>query len=171
MKTIILYSTHDGQTKKIAEYLAQNLDKGAEVVNLTELTQNLADFDRIIIGASIRYGRFDKNLYKFIEKHTALLQTKLGYFYGVNLTARKAGKDTPETNVYVRKFLAKIHWKPTDSAVFAGALFYPRYKWIDRIMIQFIMKITGGETDPTKEIEFTNWESVKNFAKKIQNMN
>lgn len=171
MKTIILYSTHDGQTKKIAEYLAQNLDKGAEVVNLTELTQNLADFDRIIIGASIRYGRFDKNLYKFIEKHTALLQTKLGYFYGVNLTARKAGKDTPETNVYVRKFLATIHWKPTDSAVFAGALFYPRYKWIDRIMIQFIMKITGGETDPTKEIEFTNWESVKNFAKKIQNMN
>ncbi|AAU36783.1 menaquinone-dependent protoporphyrinogen IX dehydrogenase [[Mannheimia] succiniciproducens] len=171
MKTIILYSTHDGQTKKIAEYLAQNLDKGAKVVNLTELTQNLADFDRIIIGASIRYGRFDKNLYKFIEKHTALLQTKLGYFYGVNLTARKAGKDTPETNVYVRKFLAKIHWKPTDSAVFAGALFYPRYKWIDRIMIQFIMKITGGETDPTKEIEFTNWESVKNFAKKIQNMN
>lgn len=85
-------------------------------------------------------------------------------FFGVNLTARKPEKSTPETNVYVRKFLQRITWQPTISAVFAGALLYPRYTFFDRVMIQFIMRITGGETDPTKEIEYTDWEKVRSFS-------
>ncbi|WP_044469660.1 menaquinone-dependent protoporphyrinogen IX dehydrogenase [Mannheimia massilioguelmaensis] len=167
MQTIILYSTHDGQTKKIADYLSTYLEGEIKVASITDANVILNQADRIIIGASIRYGHFDKKLYQFIENHTALLQSKFSYFYGVNLTARKAGKDTPESNVYVRKFLKRINWKPTMSAVFAGALLYPRYKWFDRIMIQLIMKITGGETDTTQEIEFTNWNQVVYFANQI----
>ncbi|MGC9492492.1 flavodoxin domain-containing protein, partial [Vibrio genomosp. F10] len=53
---------------------------------------------------------------------------------------------------------------------FAGALYYPRYKWIDRVMIRFIMKLTGGETDTTKEVEYTNWSKVSIFAKKFNEM-
>lgn len=64
----------------------------------------------------------------------------------------------------MRKFLDKTPWKPTLTGVFAGALFYPRYKWIDRVMIQLIMKMTKGETDPTKEIEYTDWNKVSEFA-------
>lgn len=169
MKTIILYSSRDGQTQKIANFIAEKLDGDVEVRSILD-TFSL-DADRIIIGASIRYGHFDKALYKFIEKHTALLNAKPTAFFGVNLTARKEGKNTPETNVYVRKFLARIQWRPTLTAVLAGALFYPRYNWFDRMMIQFIMKITGGETDPTKEIEYTDWEKVTEFAEKLKLMN
>ena len=50
--------------------------------------------------------------------------------------------------------------------MFAGALLYPRYKWIDRVMIQLIMKITGGETDTTKEIEYTDWGNLKGICRK-----
>ena len=48
--------------------------------------------------------------------------------------------------------------------MFAGALRYPRYRWFDRIMIQFIMRMTGGETDTSKEVEYTDWEKVTRFA-------
>ena len=78
----------------------------------------------------------------------------------------KEGKDTPEGNVYVRKFLQRIKWTPAKVGVFAGALLYPRYKWIDRVMIQLIMKITGGETDSTKEIEYTDWGKSKGICRK-----
>ena len=98
------------------------------------------------------------------------LNKKVRFFFGVNLTARKEGKDNPESNTYVRKFLQRTEWKPKLAAVFAGALFYPRYRWIDRVMIQIIMKITGGETDPKKEIEYTNWDKVKKFANQINEM-
>ncbi|MDD7544738.1 menaquinone-dependent protoporphyrinogen IX dehydrogenase [Actinobacillus porcinus] len=170
MKTLILYSSHDGQTKKIAEVLAKQFE-GCELHSVLDSGIDLAKFDRIVIGASIRYGHFSQALYKLIENQTALLNEKQTAFFGVNLTARKQGKDTPETNVYVRKFLQRIRWKPTISAVFAGALLYPRYNWFDRVMIQFIMKITGGETDPTKEIEYTNWEKVIEFADNLKKMN
>lgn len=170
MKTLILYLSHDGQTKKIAHFLAEQI-ANSQVADLTQSAVNLADFDRIVIGASIRYGHFNKQLYQFIKKQTALLNDKNTAFFGVNLTARKEGKDTPETNIYIRKFLQRISWQPKLVAVFAGALRYPHYHWFDRIMIQFIMKLTKGETDSTKEIEYTNWNKVKEFAEFIKLLN
>lgn len=166
MKTLILYSSHDGQTKKISEFLTALLD-GEVVVDTLREDYVIDDFERVIIGASIRYGHFSKTLDRFVIKNRLHLEQKSTAFFGVNLTARKEGKDNPETNVYVRKFLQRTKWQPNLAAVFAGALFYPRYKWFDRVMIQFIMKITGGETDTTKEIEYTDWEKVKQFAERI----
>lgn len=163
MKTIILYSSRDGQTKKIAQFIADKLGQNTTVQPISEAV-DLNAFEQIVIGASVRYGHFNPELYKFIEKQTALLNRKQTAFFGVNLTARKVGKDTPETNVYVRKFLQRIRWQPTQSAVFAGALRYPRYKLFDRLMIQFIMRLTGGETGTTKEIEYTDWNKVSVFA-------
>ena len=53
MKTLILYSSRDGQTKKIAEFMAQYLE-GEVVVSLLTEELDLPFFDRVIIGASIR---------------------------------------------------------------------------------------------------------------------
>lgn len=166
MKTLILYSSRDGQTKKIAQFMANQINNDV-LISPIDLMIDISDFDLIIIGASIRYGHFNTLLYQFIEKNTALLNQKQTAFFGVNLTARKVGKDSPESNVYVRKFLQRIQWKPNFKAVFAGALCYPKYSFFDRILIQFIMKITGGETDPSKEIEYTDWNKVNVFIEKI----
>ncbi|KGQ24558.1 protoporphyrinogen oxidase [Gallibacterium anatis CCM5995] len=171
MKTLILYLTHDGQTRKIAEAIAAKLNGQSVLVNLSENMQiDLTPYDRVVIGASIRYGKFSTQLYDFIQQHHSQLQAKKGALYTVNLTARKADKNTPQTNVYTRKLLAKINWQPQLVQVFAGALLYPRYGWFDRMMIRFIMKITGGETDPTKEIEYTDWQQVARFAERLQQL-
>lgn len=170
MKTLILYSSVDGQTKKIAEFIAKQLAGDIQIAPL-QVDQDFSEFDRVIIGASIRYGHFNRTLHHFVKNHRLQLEQKSAVFFGVNLTARKVGKDNPETNVYIRKFLQRTQWQPAMAAVFAGALFYPRYHWFDRMMIRFIMKITGGETDTKKEIEYTDWEKVKQFALKINKMN
>ena len=163
MKTLILYSSHDGQTQKIAEFIAARLTGEVQVQALSAHS-DLTHFDRVLIGASIRYGHFNKQLDQFVQQNERALSQKTAAFFGVNLTARKAGKDSPETNAYVRKFLQRINWQPDLSGVFAGALLYPRYKFFDRIMIQLIMRLTGGETDPSKEIEYTDWQKVAQFA-------
>ncbi|MEE6069470.1 flavodoxin domain-containing protein, partial [Avibacterium paragallinarum] len=69
MKILILYSSYDGQSKKIAEVLGTVLQAQVEAL---DDNLSLTEFDCIVIGASIRYGHFNKRLYKFIEKHTAL---------------------------------------------------------------------------------------------------
>lgn len=167
--TIILYSTREGQTHKIAQFMAEQMDVGTcELVDLHQAHNlDLSSYDNIIIGASIRYGHFNKKLYQFIEQNKEYLNTNGASFYSVNLTARKPGKDTPEGSAYIQKFLKRSPWQPKQIGVFAGGLYYPRYKWFDRIMIRFIMSMTGGETDITKEVEYTDWGKVALFAQKV----
>jgi len=83
----------------------------------------------------------------------------------VNLVARKPEKRAVDTNPYVIKFLKTIAWKPELVCVIAGKLDYPQYGFWDRIMIQLIMWITKGPTDPNTVIEYTDWEQVDEFVK------
>lgn len=171
-KTLIIFSSHDGQTQKIAHYIEKEINESeCQVIQLEDaLNLELSEYDKILIGASIRYGHYSKQLYRFIEKNHPILTDKNAAFYSVNLTARKEGKDTPEGSSYVQKFLTKSAWQPQLIGVFAGALYYPRYRFIDRVMIRFIMSITGGETDTTKEVEYTNWEKVGKFSRDFKDM-
>jgi menaquinone-dependent protoporphyrinogen oxidase len=88
----------------------------------------------------------------------------------VNIVARKPDKNRPETNPYLRKFLERIRWQPGLLAVFAGKLDYPRYRFFDRLMIRFIMLITRGPTDPRAVIEFTDWNEVEAFGRRVAQM-
>ncbi|CNL02026.1 MULTISPECIES: menaquinone-dependent protoporphyrinogen IX dehydrogenase [Yersinia] len=167
MKVLILYSSRDGQTKTIASYIAKELSVVAtcEIQDLADVGQiDLSQYQQVMIGASVRYGHFNPSLTKFVNKHVEQLNQMPSAFFAVNLTARKPEKRSPQTNAYVRKFLLSTPWQPTLCTVFAGALRYPRYRWIDRVMIQLIMRMTGGETDTSKEVEYTDWQQVSGFA-------
>lgn len=167
MKALVLYSSRDGQTHAIASYIANVLKEEGEcdVIDLQDADKlDLTRYGKIMIGASIRYGHFSPLLDKFVKRHAGMLNAMPSAFFSVNLTARKAEKRTPQTNAYTRKFLLTSPWQPALCNVFAGALRYPRYGWLDRVMIQLIMRMTGGETDASKEVEYTDWQQVKQFA-------
>ncbi|EEP90928.1 MULTISPECIES: menaquinone-dependent protoporphyrinogen IX dehydrogenase [Yersinia] len=167
MKVLILYSSRDGQTQTIASYIAKELSTGAtcEIQDLANVEKiDLRQYQQVMIGASVRYGHFSPVLSKFVNKHVEQLNQIPSAFFAVNLTARKPEKRSPQTNAYVRKFLLGTPWQPTLCTVFAGALRYPRYRWIDKVMIQLIMRMTGGETDTSKEVEYTDWQQVSGFA-------
>ena len=150
MKALILYSSRDGQTHAISSYIASVLKEkcNCDVIDLAHAEHvDLKSYDQVMIGASIRYGHFNPVLDKFVKKHADTLNQMPSAFFGVNLTARKPEKRSPQTNAYVRKFLLASPWEPAICGVFAGALRYPRYRWFDKVMIQLIMRMTGGETD------------------------
>jgi menaquinone-dependent protoporphyrinogen oxidase len=65
------------------------------------------------------------------------------------------------------KFVNSIQWKADFMEVFAGKLDYAIYGFFDKIMIKLIMKFTNGPTKTKKPIEYTNWQRVNNFGKKI----
>lgn len=166
-QVLLLHSSTDGQTIKILNYIKEELgaDCQCTMQDLNVLpTIDWQQYDRVLIGASVRYGHLNKKLYQFIETNLEALNQHKVAFFCVNLTARKEGKNTPETSAYMKKFHVKSPWQPKLQAVFAGALRYPRYKWFDRVMIQLIMRITGGETDTSKEVEYTDWQLVSRFS-------
>ena len=163
---LIIYSTTDGHTKAISGYIRDNIikNKHFELVSLKEATYlNLNDFDNIIIGASIRYGKHQKELYKFIDNNILLLNNTYSSFFSVNVVARKINKNSVNTNPYMQSFLKMSNWRPDNVAVFAGKIDYQKYKFVDKHMIRLIMWLTKGPTDITKIYEFTNWKDVDDF--------
>ena len=173
MDDLIIYSSTDGQTKKICEKIIENLPSRNKfkLISLDEaLYFNLEKCEKIIIGASIRYGRHNKKVLDFIIKNKNILDLKKTAFFSVNVVARKEEKSTPETNPYVLSFLKKTNWKPNKLSVFAGKVDYPNYNFINKTVIRFIMMITKGPTDINNSYEFTNWENVRKFAKEVEKL-
>jgi len=168
--TLIIYSTTDGQTLEICKKIFSklNVSESSNIIHISKAEGlDLNQFDKIIIGASIRYGKHKPELYKFIKKNVACLEAKENAFFSVNVVARKPEKNTPETNPYMQKFLELSPWSPKKLAVFAGKIDYPKYKFIDKHMIRLIMWITKGPTDVKNTYEFTDWNGVDEFSKQL----
>ncbi len=172
-KTAILYSSVDGQTLKICKKLKEVMNQYNQDVTLfsiADFNEDITNYDRLIIGASIRYGVHNKKIIDFINTHKNQLDSIRTAFFSVNLVARKAEKRTPDTNPYVIKFFKTIDWTPTIVEVFAGKLDYKKYPFFDRIMIQFIMWMTKGPTDRHAEIEYTDWDRVTAFGIRLKDL-
>lgn len=169
-KILLLYHGVYGQTRKICDRLQAELaalGHQAEVVPLPGETTNPAEFDAIVIGASIRNGKHNPIVMDFVRRNRELLQSRRSVFFSVNLVARKPAKNAPETNPYVKAFVSRSPWKPALLGVFGGNLHYQRYRWSDRHIIRFIMTLTGGPTDLSTNVEYTDWDEVRRFAGRI----
>lgn len=168
-KLLVLYSSRNGQTTKIIDAMRDEFTGyDVETADLHTLPKkNLSKYDKVLIGASVRYGHFHDSLYTFIHTHSEQLEVVDSAFFGVCLTARKPEKADPKTNAYIRKFLARSPWRPRTIGVFAGALKYGEYNWWQTLIIRMIMKITGGSTDTSQDLEFTDWDKVRDFARQF----
>lgn len=169
----MIYSTVDGQTLKICnkliEVLKQN-NQQVDLISIDDFKGDISKYDKLIVGASIRYGVHNPKIVEFIKTNKASLDSIKTAFFSVNLVARKPEKSDPETNPYVVKFFKTIDWKPTVVKVFAGKLDYKKYSFFDRKMIQLIMWMTKGPTNIDAEIEYTNWEKVNEFGLELINL-
>ncbi len=171
---LIIYSSTDGHTKIICERIKNFLNDGnlVELLSLEDAKKvDLSNFEKIIIGASIRYGKHSKELYKFINLNKNILDQKKSAFFSVNVVARKFEKNTAETNPYINKFLKISKWRPNKISVFAGKVDYPNYNFFDKYIIKFIMYITKGPTDTSQSYEFTDWSKVDDFSEEFKNNN
>lgn len=173
-KILILYSTTDGHTVEICKRIGLTLENRGDQVEIASLKDDPSlesgTFDKIVIGASIRYGKHQPLVSEFIAKNQSILEAHPNAFFSVNVVARKPEKNTPETNPYLQKFLRKIDWQPQNLGVFAGKIDYPSLGFFDKQMIRLIMWITKGPTDPEATIEFTNWDKVEEFGTMVAEM-
>ena len=104
MKGLIIYSSVDGHTKKISERILSKLDSSDdyEIISLDDLVDDhIEKADKILVGASIRYGKYRRNLLDFFNSHSDVLIRKKTAFFSVNVVARKEGKNKPKNNPYL----------------------------------------------------------------------
>lgn len=174
LRTLLVYSTVDGQTLKICRRIQRLLESRDHQVTLVSVEEALgmdcSTFEKIVLGASIRYGKHRQSVYDFVAKHRTVLERVPSAFFSVSVVARKEGKDTPAGNPYFKTFTRISNWSPPLAAAFAGKIDYSQYELLDRLVIQFIMWLTRGPTDPRAAVEFTNWGAVDAFAERVRRL-
>jgi menaquinone-dependent protoporphyrinogen oxidase len=69
-----------------------------------------------------------------------------------------------EAEAIPQRFLDGVHWHPTIVKIVAGALPYTQYNLVTRWIMKRIVASAGGDTDTSKDYEYTDWNDVRNFA-------
>jgi menaquinone-dependent protoporphyrinogen oxidase len=167
--TLILYATTEGHTARIVERIAQRLrDKGhiAETRRADAMPANLdpVSYDGIIVGASIHYGHHPGYLYALVRRQRAALTARPSAFFSVSLSAGGPGARPEAAQRYLETFLRRVDWHPPQTATFAGALQYSKYGTFKKLLMRLIVGHAGGNTDTTRDYEYTDWDAVARFA-------
>ena len=161
------YGTTEGQTAKIAEYIADVLrEHGCEAVAADVKdpgTVPPAGFDGVILGASIHRGKHEDYVRDFVRKNLSVLQQVPSAFFSVSLAAHG---DVENAEQYVAEFEEETGWHPGKVALFSGALLYTRYGFIKRHMMKRIVQDKPGalDTDTSRDYVYTEWDGVRRFA-------
>jgi menaquinone-dependent protoporphyrinogen oxidase len=171
MSTIfIAYGTGEGQTAKVAEHVATELGaRGHEVT-----TRDLGDpgevpvveaFDAVVVGASIHMGKHQGEVVDFARERRDVLASRPSAFFQVSLSS---ASDDPERQAeaegYLDEFREATGWDPAVVGGFAGAIRYSEYGFLKRLMMKRIAEDATGDTDASKDYEYTDWEDVASFV-------
>jgi menaquinone-dependent protoporphyrinogen oxidase len=176
-QVLVLYHSRNGHTARVARAIAASVDAAggkADRMDLVEATREGLDWSPyavVAVGAPVLYGSYDKRVFAFVAANKARLDAKPNSFFNVSVVARTPEKATVEGNRYMQKFLQLSAWKPRDRKVIAGKVDYPNWPWHERKMIQLIMKMTDGPTDPTAVIDYTDWNDVAAYGRHLLTLN
>ena len=168
----IFYDSRQGQTEKIARRIAEVLRDGggrAVVQSIEATTESLipAQYEGVIIGAPVHGGKHSRAVSTFVRRHLPQLTTRPDFFFSVSLSAAgKSEQQQENARECLRNFLEDTGWRPSESVTFAGALLYRKYNWFLRWMMKRIARSEGGDTDSSRDYEYTDWKAVEEFARR-----
>lgn len=173
-RILIVYESRYGQTEKIASFILDRLQSrghSGDIQNLSNLEiVDPAKYDGIIVGAGIYGRRYPSVVQKWVKKNSQVLSGKPSAFFSVCLAIlQKDEKVLKSTREVEENFLKKNSWSPRLHTIFAGALSYSKYNWVVKQMMRLISKAGGGETDVSRDHEYTNWSDVTRFADDFAN--
>ena len=165
MNVLIVYGTIEGQTRKIAGFLKQEAEKMGDKASLCDATDNPVapdEFDAVIITSSLHAHKYNAAVVEYAVKNQKVLNERPSMFISVSLTAAAdEEKSWQELKQLTGDFLTGAGWTPTKVQYVAGALRYTQYDFFKRFIMRMIVKKQGGETDTSRDHEYTDWEELK----------
>src|SRR5262249_41947254 len=122
-------------------------------------------YDAVIVGASVHIGAFQKSVVRWVRHHAKALKDTQTAFLPVCLAIlEQCTEARQEIDRIVERFFSQSGWRPTLTKAFAGALRYTQYPWLKRWMMKRIVAKAGGDTDTTRDYEYTDWNELRAFA-------
>ena len=172
---LVAYATGEGQTATVAERIGSvleelgldpttvRLSEAPDVAEPSEL--DVADFDAVLVGGPVNNRRHRPEVYAFVERNREALAARPSAFFQLSLAsivpwrwAREGAMD------YVDSLVEETGWHPDRIGLFAGAVKYTQYDRWERLLFRLVSAVTTGDTDTSRDYEYTDWVAVERFA-------
>jgi menaquinone-dependent protoporphyrinogen oxidase len=177
---LVAFATREGQTRKIAEHVADTIRARGDVAELLDLGNgpridlDLAEYAAVLLAASVHLGRHEHAMVEFVRAHHEQLERLPTAFLSVSLseagvedmtaTFESRAKAAVDVKKMIDDFCHQTGLHPSRVWPVAGALMYSEYGAIVRFVMRRIARRAGQSTDTTHDHEYTDWKGLHRFV-------
>ena len=177
---LVLYATREGQTRRIADHVVARIrahGREGQLADVAERGQqlSLADYDAVILAASVHLGTHEREMVSFVRAHREALEKLPTVFLSTSMTEAAAEHGTPgqraqahaEAERMIEEFFTATGLRAGAHKAVAGALRYTQYNWLVRLVMKHISKTEGVSTDTSRDHEYTDWIGLDRFIEAV----
>ncbi len=167
---LVAYGTAEGQSRKIAEFIAERLRIRGHRVDLVDTAGPFAPmlpgaYRAAIVGGSVHQQRHQRALEHFLKDNRAWLGAMPLALYSVSLAAALDDMDSRlEARHLLDELVDDCGLKPLTVRCVAGALKYTQYDYLKRQLMRMVARERGQSTDTAHDVEYTDWNDVEAFV-------
>ncbi len=172
MNIVILFESGEGQTRKIADFIATEVRADGHTVLCVDTSDRMADLaldgaDRVILAAPVHERRHPKNFEVAISAAKQDLATRPTLMLSVSLKAAFP-EGLEEAEDYLTEMKMRTGFEPTQAALVAGAVQSGSYEYFQSEILRHVV-LRGHDVDLTGGVkEYTDWatlsETVSTFV-------
>ena len=166
---LVVYGSGEGQTAKVAEYVEDALVERGDDVTVRDATEGadvaIDEFDAVLVGSPVNNRRHLPAVVEFVESNRDALAARPTAFFELSfasVVSARWGNDGEEG--FVDSLVQRTGWQPDRVGCFAGAVKYTQYDRLTRSFFRLFSAVTTGDTDTSRDYEYTDWDEVEAFA-------
>jgi menaquinone-dependent protoporphyrinogen oxidase len=169
---LVLYASTHGHTGRIAARVGDVLRDTGRDVRVVDVQKSArvdpADFDLVVVGASVHMGHHQADVVTWLRANRAALAAVPVALFSVSLTAADDGDEArAATREYTDELLEQTGLDPLRTVAFGGALQYREYNLPTRVLLRLIARRKGLATDASVDADYTDWDAVEAFAREL----
>ncbi|KAB1187629.1 MULTISPECIES: flavodoxin domain-containing protein [Haloferax] len=166
---LVVYESGEGQTAKVSEYVENVLTARGHDVTVRRVADaadvDVTLYDAVLVGSPVHYRTHLPEVVEFIEANLEALSARPNGFFQLSLASTIPLKVAQRgDDAYVDSLVTKTGWQPDHVGRFAGAVTYSQYNPVERMVFKLLAAVTTGDTDTSRDYEYTDWDDVDAFA-------
>jgi len=167
---LVAYGSGEGQTATVARRVESVLDERGHDVTVVDLTAEAAEptveaFDAVLVGSPVNNRKHLPAVVAFVDANAAALAERPTAFVQLSFASVVSAQwGTEGAAEFVDDLVERTGWHPDRVGRFAGAVKYTQYDRLTRWFFRLVSAVTTGDTDTSRDYEYTDWDAVEAFA-------
>lgn len=147
MKTLVVYVSRQGCSEKSATLIQRALGDDCDIVDLEQRSDvSPGDYDIVVIGGPIYYGRMHSAVSAFCQRHLAtLLQRRVGLYICCMQGGETAQQELREA------FPPELFEHAAARSIFGGEIHMERINFIERFIVRAVVRSEYSVTTFSQE--------------------